>query len=528
MAALSSTSTHLQHKRKRENVLWELDLLESKLAKGSKKPRLVRTKLAIDRINKKTKKVQQNATKLNDESKDTEVENTEENAEELAKRALELKRKLVEHRIYYWIKELGRSLKKAKPFEIQRIVRRLKEARTTNKEDEILKHEQELLVIKVLDSNGIAQAHLWKRLRRNRFLYASQLLPYSPPIVEMEKSEKGEDTAKPELAAIKQDIIARLFKTKIVQTVVVEAIDGIVTAVQLAHNSLDNKKETKNQRQARKAPQSDNADEGSNVEDRDEVSDSNDEEQGSDEADGDKADDDKEGSEDEDRESSSEMDTSQYEGLIVNESDEGEIEGDADDRYIDYNEISDEDPELQYESDGQEESVSPLEFVVKQAKSWTKPFKKEVEIRKTDVKKAKTIVLPSLNVGYVSPSESDDDFYDEEHNAKQRPPTQTQRKNRRGQRARQKIWEQKYGNSAAHLKKKEQERAEKEERKQWRRRKRLAQRGQQEVDKVTDSAFKDQKSEHQAVENKPLHPSWAARQQKNKHIDFKGKKIVFE
>ncbi|KAK9353489.1 Bud-site selection protein [Lipomyces doorenjongii] len=522
MAAVSSTSTHLQPKRKRENVLWELDLLESKLAKGSKKPRLVRTKLAIDRMNKKTKNVRQNATKLNEEIKDTEVENTEENAEELAKRALELKRKLVEHRIYYWIKELGRSLKKAKPFEIQRIVRKLKEARTTNREDEILKHEQELLVIKVLDSNGIAQAHLWKRLRRNRFLYASQLLPNSPPNVETDKAEKGEDKSKPELAAIKQDIIARLFKTKTVQTVVVEAIDGIVTVVELAHNSLDNKKETKNQRQARRAPQSDNVDEGSNVEDRDEVSDSNDEEEGRDEADGDS----KEGSEDEDGESSSEIDISQYEGLIVNESDEGEIEGGADDGYIDYNEISDEDPALQYESDGHEESGSLLEPVVKQAKSRTKPFKKEVEIPKTDVKRAKTIVLPSLNVGYVSASESDDDFYDEEHNAKQSPPTQ--RKNRRGQRARQKIWEQKYGKNAAHLKKKEQERAEKEERKQWRRRQRLAQRGQQAVDKVTDSAFKDQKSEYQAVENKPLHPSWAARQQKNKHIDFKGKKIVFE
>ncbi|KAK9362766.1 Bud-site selection protein [Lipomyces starkeyi] len=524
MAAVSNT--HLQPKRKRENVLWELDLLESKLAKGSKRPRLVRTKLAIDRINKKIKKVQQNATKLNEDIKDTEVESTEENAEELAKRALELKRKLVEQRIYYWIKELGRSLKKAKPFETQRIVRKLKEARTTNKEDEILKHEQELLVIKVLDSNGIAQAHLWKRLRRNRFLYASQLLPNSPPNVETDKSEKGEDKPKPELAAIKQDIIARLFKTKTVQTVVVEAIDGIVTAVELAHNSLDNKKETKNQRQARQAPQSDNADEGSNVEDRDEVSDSNDEDQGNDEANGDKADDDKEGSEDEDGESSSEIDISQYEGLIANESDEGEIEGDADDEYIDYNEISDEDPELQHESDGQEESVSLLEPAAKKAKSRTKPLKKDVEIPKTDVKKAKTIVLPSLNVGYISPSESDDDLYFEERNGKKSPPTQ--RKNRRGQRARQKIWEQKYGKNAAHLKKKEQEQAEKEERKQSRRRERLAQRGQQAVDKVTDSAFKDQKSEHQAVENKPLHPSWEARQQKNKHIDFKGKKIVFE
>jgi hypothetical protein len=127
MAAVSNTP--LQPKRKRENVLWELDLLESKLAKGSKRPRLVRTKLAIDRINKKIKKVQQNATKINEDIKDTEVESTEENAEELAKRALELKRKLVEQRIYYWIKELGRSLKKTKPFETQRIVRKLKEAR---------------------------------------------------------------------------------------------------------------------------------------------------------------------------------------------------------------------------------------------------------------------------------------------------------------------------------------------------------------------------------------------------------------
>ncbi|KAJ8104036.1 Bud-site selection protein [Lipomyces tetrasporus] len=520
MAAVSSTRP--QSKRKRENVLWELDMLESKLTNGSKKPRLVRTKLAIDRIQKKSKKAHHQPTaNPNRDGKDTQTGTTEANTEELAKRALELKRKLVEQRIYYWIKELGRRLKRAKPLEIQRIVRKLKDARSSNKADTIFKLERELQVIKGLDSNRIAQAHLWKRLRRNRFLYASQLLPDSPPKVETVKSEKGDDTLTPEQAAIRQDVTARLFKTKSIQAFVVEAIDGVVTAVELAHNSLDRKKEKYNQPEL----QSDNEGEESRVEYGDEESQDSDDEQTSDRASGDKADVDEEGFDGEDGGSSSEIDISQYEGLVVDESDESEVDGDAGGQSIDYNEISNEEPEPEYDSSDPNQDSGPARSVAKTTMSETKISQKKGEIPKTTGKRAENIVLPSLSVGYISPSESDDDF-----DAKQRgqPASAIQRKNRRGQRARQKIWEQKYGKNATHVKKKEQDRKERDERKQNRRQERLARRQDTATANVPDLAAKEVNSEQKkAAENKPLHPSWEARQQKSGPVDFQGKKIVF-
>ncbi|KAK9234977.1 Bud-site selection protein [Lipomyces kononenkoae] len=512
MAAVSSS--HPQSKRKRENVLWELDLLESKLTSGSKKPRLVRTKLAIDRINKKIKKGQQQNAK--EESKDTEIEKTEENTEALSKRALELKRKLVEQRIYHWNKELGRSLKKAKPFEIQRIVRKLKDSRTSNQADDILKHEQELVAIKTLDTNAIAHGHLWKRLRRNRFLYASQLLPGSSPKVEIDTSENGKQRQDAEdAAAIKQDITARLFKNKTVQTTVAEAIDSIVTAVGLAHNSLDKKKDKKNQQ---RQP---NEDEESAVEeDGLEQSDTDDDdEQGSDDAGG--ATDDDEGLDDEERKSSPVIDPSG--GLRVtrlNTSEDTRHVRDADD--VSISELSDEHPEGEYESEEELENDARLESAA--AKAASNLPQKNVG-KTTDAKLARSVVLPSLNVGYISPSASDDEFYDEERIATGSS-SSVQRKNRRGQRARQKIWEQKYGKNAAHLKKKEHERAEKAEKKKRRSQERRAQREQQAIDESVDSTLK--KAEQKVVENKPLHPSWEARQQKSKNVDFKGKKIVFE
>ncbi|KAK9320351.1 Bud-site selection protein [Lipomyces orientalis] len=510
MAAVSSTRP--QSKRKRENVLWELDMLESKLTNGSKKPRLVRTKLAIDRMQKKSKKAhQQPAANPNMDGDYTQAGTAEENTEELAKRALELKRKLVEQRIYFWIKELGRSLKRAKPLEIQRIVRKLKDARNSNNPDAILKSEQELQVIKGLDPNRIAQAHLWKRLRKNRFLYASQLLPDSPPKVETAQSENGDDALTPEQAAIRQDVTARLFKAKAIQASVADAIDGVVTAAELAHNSLSRKKEKNNPQE----PVSDNEGEESDVEDGDEESQDSDDEQTSDKARADVED----GSDDEDGGSSSDIDMSQYEGLVADESDESEVDVDADGQSIDYNEISNEEPEPEDDSsdanDGDKDSAP------------ARPVARTItpSAKKGEIPKARNVVLPSLNVGYISPSESDDDFDTPQRG---QPASAIQRKNRRGQRARQKIWEQKYGKNATHLKKKEQERKEREERKQKKRQERLAQRQHTAAENVPDLAAKDGNSEqNKAAENKPLHPSWEARQQKSKPVDFKGKKIVF-
>lgn len=94
-------------------------MLESTVSAGNlKKTRLTRTKLALEKIKRKGQKIENGVD--SQQIKDV---------EDIERRAIELKRKLVEQRVYYWAKELVRGLKKAKSSETQRIVRKLKEAR---------------------------------------------------------------------------------------------------------------------------------------------------------------------------------------------------------------------------------------------------------------------------------------------------------------------------------------------------------------------------------------------------------------
>ncbi|KAI9685102.1 MAG: hypothetical protein M1820_010843 [Bogoriella megaspora] len=148
--------------------------------------------------------------------------------------------------------------------------------------------------------------------------------------------------------------------------------------------------------------------------------------------------------------------------------------------------------------------------------------------------------IPSLTLGgYISGSDSEVEDID----------VQPQRRNRRGQRARQLIWEQKYGNRANHLQKSGREKEKKGDRnKGW-----DSKRGAvEEKDKRYSNAkgsYKQNKSgptDANAIEinekketskynqdnEGPLHPSWQAKnamKQKQEQIPaFQGKKITFD
>lgn len=113
--------------------------------------------------------------------------------------------------------------------------------------------------------------------------------------------------------------------------------------------------------------------------------------------------------------------------------------------------------------------------------------------------------LPLLNQGYISGSEDDEDV----------PVVnvQPERKNRRGQRARRKIWEQKFGKRANHVIKEQQE----------------AQKREQEKEKKRK--LKEQKMKQRLeFEAKPLHPSWEAQMKRKQELSaakFNGKKVKF-
>lgn len=138
--------------------------------------------------------------------------------------------------------------------------------------------------------------------------------------------------------------------------------------------------------------------------------------------------------------------------------------------------------------------------------------------------------LPQLATGYFSGgSDDEDDDIDEDEVVKS---VTEQRKNRRGQRARQKIWAQKYGKDAKHVKEertrlaseREQRQLEYEERERKRQLKRKA-----EPTGSNNQPLGDRSNNTAATEEK-LHPSWQAKKLAEKSITakFSGKKIKFD
>ena len=162
------------------------------------------------------------------------------------------------------------------------------------------------------------------------------------------------------------------------------------------------------------------------------------------------------------------------------------------------------------------------------------PASNSPEPQKVPITK-KASFLPSLTMGgYISGSESEAEDIDI-----------APKKNRRGQRARQQIWEQKYGNSAKHLQK--QGRAiefdrrrgavEKNDRSRGnfgreRRRNTEYTAGQEKhPGQATSTPVKDTKKTHRD-DGGALHPSWEAakkaKEKKDAPVAFSGKKITFD
>lgn len=179
---------------------------------------------------------------------------------------------------------------------------------------------------------------------------------------------------------------------------------------------------------------------------------------------------------------------------------------------INYNEVTDE-----------EESDVEDEFFVEDVKE-----KKKQEKKKLKEKRVKT-KLPELAYGYVSGSEDgyDDDVVDSITQPK---------KNRRGQRARQKIWEQKYGGGAKHVQKEKDKAHAEREQKQREYEERAAKRAAKAEMSGSNNLPLGQKSGDgggggvdRPVEQ-AMHPSWIAKKKQDealRNAKFSGKKIVF-
>lgn len=132
--------------------------------------------------------------------------------------------------------------------------------------------------------------------------------------------------------------------------------------------------------------------------------------------------------------------------------------------------------------------------------------------------------LPELATGYFSGG-SDDEELKEDKVVKE---VTTVRKNRRGQRARQKIWEQKYGSKANHVKKERDRMASEREQKQKEFEERQRRR---EAKAVAAQKYTSSVSTETAPVQTAVHPSWEAKkkqEEKLKNVKFQGKKITFD
>ena len=215
----------------------------------------------------------------------------------------------------------------------------------------------------------------------------------------------------------------------------------------------------------------------------------------------------------------------QYEGLVADSDDENESEGVLDPN-VNYNEVTDEEPSV-------EESDYDIEEEC------------EDETRQPAKKKIK---LPELMTGYYSGDDSESDF-EEDKIAKEQASNKIKRKNRRGQRARRKIWEQKYGKRANHIQKELMKQREAREQKQREYEARVAKRAAKQAEHAKNNAnliklgergarsnqdhTDKAKGESDDKKNKRIedHPSWIAKklaEEKLKNAKFSGKKIKFD
>lgn len=209
---------------------------------------------------------------------------------------------------------------------------------------------------------------------------------------------------------------------------------------------------------------------------------------------------------------------------LVGDSDEEEEEKVVLDSEVDYNQVTDEEPS---ELDDEEDSFFE-EDSSKETKDKSKIKKEKLEHK-----------LPDLIGGYYSGGSDEEDDVDNDKVVKEI--TQA-RKNRRGQRARQKIWEKKYGKEAKHIKEERQKIAsereqrqrefEERERKRQLKAKLAIQNAPSGANTQPLGARLTGSTDKTASDGKEIiHPSWQAKklaEEKQKNVKFAGKKIKFD
>ncbi|OTA61528.1 Bud-site selection protein [Hypoxylon sp. EC38] len=490
----------------------------------------------------------------------------------------------LEEKLTQWHKELARGMKTAKGFERQRLSKRIREAQAKNEVDKVTRLEREVAVLKSLDLQQAAHAHLCSSLLKIKGVAESPKLPADI----VRPVPKPEGLSEEEKAAL-HNVTSALCNRKQVHDIIKEAVMGTCIALKVPMPEKMKKggksKKEKTDGRADKEEQTDDRDHNakttshsgeddgdenqSEIEEeepepvllkrkQDRTLEDEDEELDSDDDEGPSDDQVFEGFSDSDAE---ERMWSRYDDFVAGSSsddsdedgasEEDELAADsrarsvrkattADDISISSAEESEsEEEDLEISGSESSTSISP-------------PPSKKTKITKIgSVSAGNSAFLPTLMGGYISGSESEASDIDVG------PP----RKNRRGQRARQAIWEKKYKDKAKHVQKQQQEKAkgrdqgwdirrgavgddEEGSNKPWKKgirnpfdnkhvhpeRQRQMQDGSQEVDRRSRPAERPKpKAAPKRDDTGPLHPSWAAaKKAKEQKVEFQGRKVVFD
>ncbi|KAI9666060.1 MAG: hypothetical protein M1821_003995 [Bathelium mastoideum] len=426
-------------------------------------------------------------------------------------------------------KQISRALKVGKGFERQKLAKRFKNATEKNDNDLARRIESEIEALKALNLLSVAAHHLRKALLKINAVASSPLIP---------SNQKDIQPISHDAATL--NVAARLYSSNPVKTATSRAVEEVSRALGVGKPKQLERSSHSSRNRPPKADHSNNNDHASN----------NDE---------DISDDDHSST------TNSYTHSGMREQVKIKPSSESFYADEREDSALlglggsssssssppQFSDIGDD-----MEQDGAENGISTtghrpakLSFSPSASSSTSSPPPIDPRAYPEATQKVRTsrsAFLPSLTMGgYISGSESGSG-----EDVDVRPA----RKNRRGQRARQQIWEQKYGNRANHLQKQKQVSERSDRNQGWDPRKGAVEAGNGRFTKskknhgpakgVLEGANATRLSNsrghvrHGAVhqrkeaDDRPLHPSWEAKkrakEQQKETAAFQGTKITFD
>ncbi|KAF9929782.1 hypothetical protein FBU30_001218 [Linnemannia zychae] len=233
----------LNHKSKKDNLGWEIIKLQAQVGEST-------SRKAMKIVEAEKKKEQESSLSAGTSHKAEGREENEQEQEqeqgqvsdaalsEAAQKLLKLKEQKISQKIYHAKKEIRKAFVKAKAFETQRLVKRLREARKAVEEKEnkseakegndkpthkkkhdltqedITKFENEMELVKKMDMDSLSEHAFVAKLAKHPILGSHQLMvPYSTVTINKKENVTQDDAT----AATIQIIEARLTNTKTVK-----------------------------------------------------------------------------------------------------------------------------------------------------------------------------------------------------------------------------------------------------------------------------------------------------------------------